>query len=89
MVQCEVCHLAFDCSARSGRDIKAGRVQPRCVLHRRRRRKGTVTATMRRYWLDRFTMDEIREMAEAFWPLPSQRAAVRDAARLTASANDD
>jgi hypothetical protein len=26
------------------------------------------TAADRRYWLDRFTLDEIRDLAEGIWP---------------------
>jgi hypothetical protein len=74
MVACAVCHIRYDVSARTHRDIKARRVEPRCVLHRRRRaRSGTVTAAHRRYWLDRFSLDEIVEMATAIWPMPSSR----------------
>jgi hypothetical protein len=86
LVQCSICGIRYDVSARSWRDIKAGRVEARCVLHRRRSRQLTVTATMRRYWLDRFTIDEICEMAEAIWPRPSQRAPMRDG-YMTASSS--
>ena len=78
MVECCVCHIAYDVSARSHRDIKTGRVQARCTLHRKRTRRATATAEYRRFWLDRFTMDEIVEMAQALWPRPSQRAPMRD-----------
>jgi len=27
-----------------------------------------VTQAMRNYWLDRFTLDEIRELAAVLWP---------------------
>ena len=84
MVACSVCGIRYDVSARSWRDIKAGRVEARCVLHRRRRRALTVTAQMRRYWLDRFTIEEICEMAEAIWPRPSQRV-MREGHFLTAA----
>jgi len=75
MVSCVTCGISYDVSARTGREIKAGRVKARCHLHRRRKRDLTVTAEHRRYWLCRFTLDEIRDMAEALWPLPSQRGA--------------
>jgi len=74
LVQCCVCGIQYDVSSRTWRDIKGQRVEARCVLHRRRRRRQTVTASMRRYWLDRFTMEEINEIANAMWPRPSQRS---------------
>lgn len=71
LTTCSVCHIRFDVSARSHRDIKAGRKDPRCVMHARRNaRPETVVATHRRYWLDRFSIDEIVEMATAIWPRP-------------------
>jgi hypothetical protein len=39
----------------------------------------TPTEAHRRYWLERFTLDEIREMAFAFWPENGDREADRDA----------
>lgn len=78
MVECSVCHIRYDVSARSFRDIKARRVQARCLIHRRKARTQTVTATHRRFWLDRFTMAEICEMAEAIWTRPSQRGPIHN-----------
>jgi len=85
MVACAVCSLEYDVSARTHRDIKAGRVDPRCGLHRGKRRDAnTKVAQYRRYWLDRFSMEEILEMAVAIAPFPSQQQPMRGAA-LTAS----
>jgi hypothetical protein len=77
MVACEVCGLAFDASLRSARDYRAGRAEPRCMLHRKRKplSKRTTIATYRRWWLDRFTLEEIIEMATAMWPRDAQRKA--------------
>jgi hypothetical protein len=55
----------------SARNVRAARErgeEPRC-----RRCRGIVdvkpaTEEDRRYWLDRFTLDEIRAMAGAIWP---------------------
>lgn len=91
MVACSVCSLQYDVSGRTFRDIKAKRVQPRCGLHRRSdpagssRDEHTRVARYRRWWLERFTMEEIREMAVAIAPFPSQRAP-RMGSALTASA---
>lgn len=87
MVTCGTCGIEYDCSARTYRDIKAGRVEARCGLHRpnRQRRNAIRRAELRRFWLDRFSLDEIREMATAIAPLPSQRSPTFGSA-LTASA---
>lgn len=66
MVACALCGISYDASARTARDIAAGRVEPRCVLHRKRRpRAATVTAAARRFWLDRYTIAEIAEIGAA------------------------
>lgn len=64
MVPCALCGIQYDASARTYRDIQAGRVEARCVLHRKRKpRAATVTAAARRWWLDRYTITEIQEIA--------------------------
>lgn len=69
MVQCYACHLSFDVSARTARDIRAGRVEARCKMHRKRRpRPAVANASHRRYWLDRWSLDTIREVGTAIWP---------------------
>jgi hypothetical protein len=66
MVECALCGLLYDASARTARDISAGRVEARCVLHRKRKpRAATVTATLTRWWLDRYTVTELREIGGA------------------------
>lgn len=89
LVECSVCGIRYDVSARSYRDIKAGRVTPRCIIHRRRRRAATIRAEHRRFWLDRFTLDEINEMAAALWPRPSQRGPMSDGVLLASADRDD
>ncbi len=76
MVECALCGLSYDASARTARDISAGRVEARCVLHRKRKpREATVTAAARRWWLDRYTIDEIVEIGAGIvsWLPPSAR----------------
>lgn len=63
-------------------------MQARCSIHRKRRRPQTVRAEHRRFWLDRFSLDEIQEMAAAIWPRPSQRGPLHDGV-LVASADPD
>lgn len=67
MVACALCGISYDASARTFRDIQAGRVEPRCMLHRTRNpRAGTIKAEHRRSWLDGYTDDQIAEMSWAF-----------------------
>lgn len=84
MTTCVACGLQHDVSARTYRDIKAGRVESRCALHRgRARARQTRIANHRRFWLrlveqNRFTMDEIVMMGRAIEQTlsiqPSKRA---------------
>lgn len=68
LVACAVCDISFDVSARTHRNIVAGRSEARCQLHRERRpRPATVQAVHRRFWLSRFTVDEIKDMAWAIF----------------------
>jgi hypothetical protein len=69
-VECHICGLEFFASCRSARDYRAGRAEPRCILHRRRKgeREGVERAILRRFWLDRFTSEEIVDMAHALFP---------------------
>lgn len=74
MVACGVCGLYFDASPRSARDYRAGRTPPRCMLHRARgARPQTRTAELRRFWLDRFSREEIVDMAHALFPRGTTR----------------
>ena len=68
MVSCSVCSLSYDVSARTGRDIRAGRVEPRCQMHRRRRRTVRPNAKARRWWLERVPLDWIVETGHMIWP---------------------
>lgn len=42
------------------------------MIHRKRTRPATVRAEHRRFWLDRFSIEEITEMASAIWARPSE-----------------
>lgn len=86
MCSCNICGLRFDASERSARDYKAGRAEPRCILHRKRRpaSRRVNVAMYRRWWLDRFSVEEIVEMGTAIWARPSQRVV-----GLTASVDGD
>lgn len=57
------------------------------MIHRRRgplgSRVSTERAVMRRFWLDRFSLEEVVEMGQALFPRGTDRAA----AVLTAAAN--
>jgi len=68
LVACAVCAIEFDVSARTNRNIVAGRSEARCVLHRERKpRPATVQAAHRRFWLKRYSLDEIKMLAWAIF----------------------
>jgi hypothetical protein len=73
LVRCGDCGGDFELSARRARDHRKAGTTPRC---RRCRLPGTApkpTEADRRYWLDRFTLDEIRELVAAIWPAGDAR----------------
>lgn len=77
LVECAVCHIRFDASVRSARDYNAGRAEPRCLMHRKRKPRSsrTTLALYRRWWLDRFSVEEIVDMGTAVASvLPSSRS---------------
>ena len=51
----------------SPRPPNAGTI-PKCPRCRYGARPPRVTETMRRWWLDRYSLEEIREMAAEMWP---------------------
>lgn len=61
-VRCE-CGVTFTLSARREYEHRKTGTRPRCPDCRSRRPPVQVTESMRRWWLDRFTLDEIRELA--------------------------
>jgi hypothetical protein len=64
-VRCGACGCAFELSARNVRAARTRREEPKCGECRGRRQVPTVTAAHRCWWLERFTLEEIRELAEA------------------------
>lgn len=48
-----------------------------------------MTAEHRRFWLDRFTVEEIQWMASCLWPRPSQRGPMIDGEMLSLAASAD
>ena len=64
---CGDCGGSFELSARRARAYRSAGSAPRCAGCRSTR-EPKVTPAMRRYWLDRFTLDELRELAAGLWP---------------------
>jgi len=58
----EPCGATFTLSARRERDHRKSGQKPRCEECRSIRAPVTVTESMRRWWLDRYSLDEIREL---------------------------
>jgi len=67
-VRCRDCGDEFELSARRARDHRNADTTPRCRRCRYGAKPPKVTQAMRDYWLERFTVDEIRELAGAMWP---------------------
>src|SRR4029079_7564622 len=74
-VRCGECGGAFELSARNARVHRKRGSAPKCSRCRYGAKPPKVTQAMRDYWLERFTLDEIRELAAAMWPdlAPSER----------------
>lgn len=68
LVRCGACGGDFELSARRVRHVRAESLPLRCRSCRTGRVTPEPTEAHRRWWLDRFTVDEIREMAAALWP---------------------
>jgi hypothetical protein len=63
-VQCGLCGCRYLLSTRRAREHRVRGTQPECRECRLSRKvQVRVTESMRRYWLDRYTLDEIRELA--------------------------
>jgi hypothetical protein len=67
-VSCGDCGCSFELSARNARGHRHRGTTPQCARCRYWAKEPKVTPAMRRWWLDRFTLDEIREMAAELWP---------------------
>lgn len=64
---CADCGVPFELSARNTRIHRNRRTSPKCDPCRDGARPPRIMQAMRDYWLDRFTVEEIREMAAANW----------------------
>jgi hypothetical protein len=62
LVSCGDCGGSFELSARRARIYRNEGTAPRCA-DCRSAREPVVTPALRDYWLDRYTLDEIRELA--------------------------
>jgi hypothetical protein len=66
-VRCSGCGYSYLLSTRRARDHRIRGTQPECRECRLARSvQVQVTEAMRRYWLDRFSLEEIQELAAAF-----------------------
>jgi hypothetical protein len=68
-VRCRDCGGRFELTARNARTWRTRGLEPQCVDCRRTRRElsPAEAARLRAWWLQRFTLDECREIAEAIW----------------------
>ena len=66
LVTCGDCSDPFELSQRSR--TPHPRSTPRCARCRYGAKQPEVTDAMRRWWLARYSRDEIREMAAGVWP---------------------
>jgi hypothetical protein len=67
-VTCGTCGCRFALSARNERAWRARGEAPVCGDCRHPPKPPAVTEGMRRYWIERFTLDEIRELARGLEP---------------------
>jgi hypothetical protein len=65
-VVCGDCEYSFEISARREYDWRRKGRQPVCEPCRRPPKP--VTEEDRQWWLERFSLDEIRQIAVALWP---------------------
>jgi len=64
---CLDCGTAFELSARNTRIHRNRGTSPKCERCRHGAGPPKVTEAHRRRWLDRFTLDEIQQMAGGIW----------------------
>ena len=65
-VRCVECGERYTLSARRALEYRREGREPRCRECRRPARQPP-SAADRRYWLERFTLEEIKELANAIW----------------------
>ena len=73
LVTCPECLVGFELSARNARAHRSNATTPRCASCRSAR-EPRVTPAHRRWWLDRYTLDEIRELAAGHVALVARAA---------------
>ena len=67
-VRCVDCSGDYELSAGAARAQQRQGREPRCRRCRRTSDEPSPTAAHRAWWLERFTLAEIQEMALALWP---------------------
>ncbi len=65
---CADCGDSYELSARNTRLHQRNGTTPKCSRCRYGAKPPRVTEAMRRWWLDRYSLDEIGQMAGAMWP---------------------
>jgi hypothetical protein len=67
-VRCAGCGSRLDLSTRRALEHRRAGTEPRCRECRSSRALVVVTEQLRRWWLDRYTLAEIRELAVGLGP---------------------
>ena len=68
VVECGDCGNLFEVSARNERAHRKRGTTPTCQRCRSVTSAPRATEAMRKWWLDRYSPDEIREITDAIWP---------------------
>jgi hypothetical protein len=82
LVRCDDCGGDFELSTSHVRHMRAQGRELRCRSCRTTGEGPQPTEAHRRWWLDRFSLDEIRFMASAFWPADGAAKADRTPGRV-------
>ena len=67
-LRCCECGTGLELSARNAREHRRKGTLPRCRRCRYPSSSPKPSVAMRRWWLERFSQEEIIEMAAALWP---------------------
>ena len=65
---CGGCGDAFELSVRREYEYRKAGKAPRCATCRRPKNEKPPTPAVYAYWLERFTLEEIEELAAGMWP---------------------
>jgi hypothetical protein len=84
-VVCGECEQTFQLSARNDREHRRRGTVPRCYdcRHPLKPPDEAELARLREWWLERFTLDELRDLARCIWP-----GGAESRSKLTAIAED-